>query len=168
MPWTNCFRWSRNSGFWCTDLFEMRSEVNPRKIFGEIVIFPIWGPTVIPTLSEWNFHISSKFNFCASVAYTRPVACNFQTFRFQNLFIWRKSYEKLSLQILKFSTSRYKVKLVSQKNFIIFIVIGLAIVLVSAGALLPPGGLQNKRLSIWVMSIIAFIAYVLWQIFVTG
>lgn len=62
----------------------------------------------------------------------------------------------------------YKVKLVSQTNAIVLIITGLIVVLVSAGTLLPKGGLQNEGLSILVVSVIAFIAYVLWQIFVTG
>lgn len=64
--------------------------------------------------------------------------------------------------------TEYKVKLVSQTNAIVFIIIGLIVVLVSAGTLLPKGGLQNEGLSILVVSVIAFIAYVFWQIFVTG
>jgi hypothetical protein len=62
----------------------------------------------------------------------------------------------------------YKVKLVSQTNAIVLIITGLVIILVSAGTLLPPGGLQNEGLSILLVSILAFITYILWQIFVTG
>lgn len=62
----------------------------------------------------------------------------------------------------------YKVKLVSQTNAIVFIVTGLVTVLVSAGTLLPKSGLQNEGLSIFVVSVLSLIVYVLWQIFVTG
>ncbi len=62
----------------------------------------------------------------------------------------------------------YKVKLVSQTNAIVFIITGLVIVLVSAGTLLPKGGLQNEGLSILIVSILAIIAIFLWQKFVTG
>jgi hypothetical protein len=62
----------------------------------------------------------------------------------------------------------YRVKLVSQTNAIVFIIIGLVSVLVSAGTLLPKGGLQNKGLSIVLVSLLGFTAYVLWQLLVTG
>ena len=62
----------------------------------------------------------------------------------------------------------YKVKLVSQANAVAFIIIGLAIILISAGTLLPRGGLQNGALSIFVVFVVAVIAYFLWQLFVTG
>jgi len=62
----------------------------------------------------------------------------------------------------------YKVKLVSQTNASVLIVIGLVIILVSAGTLLPKGGLQNIGLSILIVSVLAIIAIFLWQKFVTG
>ena len=62
----------------------------------------------------------------------------------------------------------YKVKLVSQTNAIVLIITLLVVILVSAGTLLPPGGLQNEGLTILVVSIVALISYTLWQIFVTG
>jgi hypothetical protein len=62
----------------------------------------------------------------------------------------------------------YKIKLVSQTNAIAFIITCLAIFLISAGTLLPRDGLQNGALSIFVVFIVAFIAYFLWQLFVTG
>ena len=62
----------------------------------------------------------------------------------------------------------YKIKLVSQTNAIVLIVIGLVIILVGAGTLLPKGGLQNIGLSILIVSVLAIIAIFLWQKFVTG
>jgi len=62
----------------------------------------------------------------------------------------------------------YKVKLVSQTNAFVFIITSLVIVLVSAGTLLPKGGLQNEGLSILIVFVLAIIAIFLWQKFVTG
>ena len=62
----------------------------------------------------------------------------------------------------------YKVKLVSQTNAIVFIITGLVIVLVSAGTLLPKGGLQNNGLAILIVSVLAIISILLWQKFVIG
>jgi hypothetical protein len=62
----------------------------------------------------------------------------------------------------------YKVKLVSQANAVVFIITGLVMILVSAGTLLPKGGLQNEGLSILLVSILAIITIFLWQKFVTG
>lgn len=62
----------------------------------------------------------------------------------------------------------YKVKLVSQTNAAVFIITGSVIVLVSAATLFPKGGLQNKGLAILIVSILASIATILWQKFVTG
>jgi len=58
--------------------------------------------------------------------------------------------------------------LVSQTNAIVFIVAGLTVFFVSAGTLIPKGGLQNRGLSILIVSALAIIAYFLWQKFVTG
>ena len=60
----------------------------------------------------------------------------------------------------------YKVKLVSQTNAIVLFITGFTIFTVSAEALLPPGGLQNRGLSILLASITVFIFYVFWQKFV--
>lgn len=62
----------------------------------------------------------------------------------------------------------YKVKFVSQTNALIFIITALAAFLVIAGTCLPAGGLQSKGLSILLVSIQSIIAYILWQILVTG
>ena len=62
----------------------------------------------------------------------------------------------------------YKVKLVSQPHAIVFAIILIVTILVSATTLIPPGGLQNPGLSILVVSVVAIISYILWQKFVTG
>jgi hypothetical protein len=62
----------------------------------------------------------------------------------------------------------YKVKLVSQPHAILLIIVLLIVFLVSAGTLLPSGGLQNKGLAILLVSVLAFVSYILWQILVTG
>lgn len=62
----------------------------------------------------------------------------------------------------------YKIKLVSQPHAILLILVLLVIFLVSAVTLLPSGGLQDTGLSILLVSIVAIISYILWQIFVTG
>jgi len=62
----------------------------------------------------------------------------------------------------------YKVKLVSQTNAILLWITMVLVVSVSAGMFLPPGGLQNKGLSILAVSVITIVTYVLWQLFVTG
>jgi len=58
--------------------------------------------------------------------------------------------------------------LVSQINAIIFVVIALVAFLVSAGTLFPKRGLQNYGLTILSVSVLVFVVYVLWQVFVTG
>jgi hypothetical protein len=62
----------------------------------------------------------------------------------------------------------YKVKLVSQPHAILLIIVLLIVFLVSAGTLLPSGGLQNKGFAILLVSVLAFVSYILWQILVTG
>jgi hypothetical protein len=62
----------------------------------------------------------------------------------------------------------YKVKLVSQARAILLVTVLLVTFLVSAGTVLPPGGLQNKGLAILFVSMAAFVSYILWQILVTG
>ncbi|MEP7373894.1 MAG: hypothetical protein ABI675_10925 [Chitinophagaceae bacterium] len=62
----------------------------------------------------------------------------------------------------------YKVKLVSQAHAILLIIVLLGVFLISAGTFLPPGGLKNEGLSILLVSIVVFVSYTLWQIFVTG
>jgi hypothetical protein len=62
----------------------------------------------------------------------------------------------------------YKVKLVSQAHAILLIIVLLVVFLVGAGTLLPSGGLQNEGLAILLVSAVAFVSYILWQIFVTG
>ncbi|MBS1511775.1 MAG: hypothetical protein JST86_13090 [Bacteroidetes bacterium] len=62
----------------------------------------------------------------------------------------------------------YKIKLVSQAHAMLLVIVLLVVFLVSAGTLLPSGGLQNTWLAILLVSIVAIISYFLWQIFVTG
>jgi hypothetical protein len=67
-----------------------------------------------------------------------------------------------------FIKMNYKVKLVSQAHAILLIIVLLVVFIVSAGTLLPTGGLQNKGLSILLVLVVAIVSYILWQIFVTG
>lgn len=64
--------------------------------------------------------------------------------------------------------SSYKVKLVSQTNATVFIISAVVISLVSSAIFLPSGGLQNVTLAILAVSAWGLIAYILWQIIVTG
>jgi hypothetical protein len=62
----------------------------------------------------------------------------------------------------------FKVKLVSLPHSILLIIVLLVVFLVSAGTLWPSGGLQNRGLSILIVSVEAIVSYILWQFFVTG
>jgi len=62
----------------------------------------------------------------------------------------------------------YKVKLVSQTNALVLIMTLIVLGLGGVWLLLPSHGLQNEALAILLVSVMAIIVYVLWQIFVTG
>ncbi|MBI1780456.1 MAG: hypothetical protein HYR66_03705 [Sphingobacteriales bacterium] len=61
----------------------------------------------------------------------------------------------------------YKVKLVSQTNAIVLIII-LLIIFIGSVFLFIPHGIQNNGLLIFILVILMTIVYFLWQRFVTG